>query len=133
MNVSYVEMQGFEADDLIGTLSQQAEAAGMETIILTGDGDALQLVSEHTKVYMSKKGITDMQVYDPQAVVDKWEVPPEQMIEIKALMGDSSDNIPGVPGVGSKTAIKLIKAYGSLENLYEHIDEISGKKLKKTC
>ncbi|HRW12799.1 MAG TPA: DNA polymerase I [Syntrophomonas sp.] len=131
MNVSYVEMQGFEADDLIGTLSQQAEAAGMETIILTGDGDALQLVSEHTKVYMSKKGITDMQVYDPQAVVDKWEVPPEQMIEIKALMGDSSDNIPGVPGVGSKTAIKLIKAYGSLENLYEHIDEISGKKLKE--
>ncbi|HPF20669.1 MAG TPA: DNA polymerase I [Syntrophomonas sp.] len=131
MNVSYVEMQGFEADDLIGTLSQQAEAAGMETIILTGDGDALQLVSEHTKVYMSKKGITDMQVYDPQAVVDKWEVPPEQMIEIKALMGDSSDNIPGVPGVGSKTAIKLIKAYGSLENLYEHINEISGKKLKE--
>jgi len=131
MNVSYVEMQGFEADDLIGTLSKQAEDAGMETIILTGDGDALQLVSEHTKVYMSKKGITDMYVYDPKAVVEKWEVPPEQMIEIKALMGDSSDNIPGVPGVGSKTAIKLVKEYNSLENLYEHIDEISGKKLKE--
>ncbi len=131
MNVSYVEMQGFEADDLIGTLSKQAEEAGMETIILTGDGDALQLVSPHTKVYMSKKGITDMQVYDPQAVVDKWEVPPEQMIEIKALMGDSSDNIPGVAGVGSKTAIKLVKEYGSLENLYENITEISGKKLKE--
>jgi DNA polymerase-1 len=131
MNVNYVEMQGFEADDLIGTLSRQAEAAGMETIILTGDGDALQLVNEHTKVYMTRKGITDMCVYDPQAVVEKWEVPPEQMIEIKALMGDSSDNIPGVPGIGSKTAIKLVKEYGSLENLYEHIDEISGKKLKE--
>ena len=131
MNVSYVEMQGFEADDLIGTLSKQAEAADMETIILTGDGDALQLVSEHTKVYMNRKGITDICVYDPAAVVEKWEVPPEQMIEIKALMGDSSDNIPGVPGVGSKTAVKLVKEYSSLENLYEHIDEISGKKLKE--
>lgn len=131
MNVSYVEMQGFEADDLIGTLSKQAEAADMETIILTGDGDALQLVSEHTKVYMNRKGITDICVYDPAAVVEKWEVPPEQMIEIKALMGDSSDNIPGVPGVGSKTAVKLVKEYRSLENLYEHINEINGKKLKE--
>ncbi|HWQ76058.1 MAG TPA: DNA polymerase I [Syntrophomonas sp.] len=131
MNVDYVELQGFEADDLIGTLSKQAEAAGMKTIILTGDGDALQLVSDCTRVYMSKKGITDMCVYDPAAVTDKWEVTPEQMIEIKALMGDSSDNIPGVPGVGSKTAIKLIKAYASLENLYEHIEEVNGKKLKE--
>ena len=131
LNVSYTELQGYEADDLIGTLSKQAEAAGMETIILTGDGDALQLVSEHTKVYMNKKGISDIFVYDPGAVFDKWEVQPEQLIEIKALMGDSSDNIPGVPGVGSKTAIKLVKAYGSLENIYDHLEEISGKKLKE--
>lgn len=131
MNVSYIEMQGFEGDDLIGTLSKQAEAAGINTIILTGDGDALQLVSDNTKVYINKKGITEISIYDPAAVVEKWEVPPEQMIEIKALMGDSSDNIPGVPGVGSKTAVKLIKEYCNLENLYEHIDMISGKKLKE--
>jgi len=131
LNVSYVEMQGYEADDIIGTLSKDAEAAGMKTIILTGDGDALQLVSEHTQVYMTKKGITEIVVYDPPMVKEKWEVDPEQMIEIKALMGDSSDNIPGVPGVGPKTAIKLIKEYGSLERLYENLEQVNGKKLKE--
>ncbi len=131
LNVSYVEVQGYEADDIIGTLSKAAEAAGMKSIILTGDGDALQLVSENTLVYMTKKGITEIAIYDPAMVREKWEVEPEQMIEIKALMGDSSDNIPGVPGVGPKTAIKLIKEYGSLEKLYENLDLVNGKKLKE--
>ena len=126
-----MDLQGYEADDIIGTLSKSAEAAAMQCIILTGDGDALQLVSENTLVYMTKKGISEMAIYDPAMVKDKWEVEPEQMIEIKALMGDSSDNIPGVTGVGPKTAIKLIKEYGSLENLYENLDQVNGKKLKE--
>jgi len=128
-NVDYVELAGYEADDLIGTLSRMAEEEEMETIILTGDGDSLQLVSDLTHVLMTKKGITQMELYDPAGVKEKWEVEPDKMIEIKGLMGDPSDNIPGVPGVGPKTAMKLIKEYGSLENLYEHLDQIAGKKL----
>lgn len=129
MNIAYLEIQGFEADDIIGTLSLKAEKEGMDCIIVTGDNDSLQLVSECTHVYMTKKGITEMEIYDPGKVKEKWEVDPEQMIEIKALMGDTSDNIPGVPGVGPKTAIKLIKEFGSLENLYEHLDQVKGKKV----
>ncbi len=129
LNIKYIEMQGYEADDIIGTLSLKAEVEGMETLIVTGDGDSLQLVSEHTRVYMTKKGISEIEVYNPAKVLEKWEVQPAQMIEIKALMGDSSDNIPGVPGVGPKTAIKLIKEYGNLEKLYENLDKIKGKKL----
>lgn len=131
LNVSYVEVQGYEADDIIGTLSKSAEAAGMKSIILTGDGDALQLVSDDTLVYMTRKGITDIVIYDPAMVREKWQVDPEQMIEIKGLMGDTADNIPGVPGVGPKTAIKLIKEYGSLENVYSHLEQVKGKKLKE--
>lgn len=128
-NVDYVELAGYEADDLIGTLSRMAEEAEMATVILTGDGDSLQLVSDLTHVLMTKKGITQLEMYDPAGVKQRWEVEPDKMIEIKALMGDASDNIPGVPGVGAKTAVKLIKDYGSLENLYEHLEEVSGKKL----
>lgn len=129
LNINYVELQGYEADDIIGTLSLKAEAEGMESIIVTGDGDSLQLVSEHTQVYMTKKGISEIEVYNPAKVLEKWEVAPIQMIEIKALMGDSSDNIPGVPGVGPKTAIKLIKEFGDLEQVYENLGMIKGKKL----
>ncbi len=129
LNIDYLEMQGYEADDIIGTLSLRAEQEGMECIIVTGDNDSLQLVSDCTRVYMTKKGISEIEIYDPARVKDKWEVDPEQMIEIKALMGDTSDNIPGVPGVGPKTAMKLIKEFGSLETLYEHLDQVSGKKL----
>lgn len=128
-NVHYIEIPGYEADDIIGTLSKRAQDENMECLIVTGDGDALQLVSERVKVLMTKKGISEMEIYDPGQVTAKWEVLPEQMIEIKALMGDSSDNIPGVPGVGPKTAVKLIKEYGNLENLYQHLGEVSGRKL----
>lgn len=129
LNVTYLELEGYEADDIIGTLSYQAEQAGMETVIVTGDGDALQLVSEKVKVLMSRKGITDIVVYDEEEVKKKWEVEPHKLVEIKALMGDSSDNIPGVAGIGPKTAVKLIKEYGNLENLYLHIDEVKGGKI----
>ena len=129
LNIDYLEMQGYEADDIIGTLSLKAEEECMECIIVTGDNDTLQLVSENTRVYMTKKGISEIEVYDPSKVKEKWEVEPEQMIEIKALMGDTSDNIPGVPGVGPKTAIKLIKEFGSLETVYENLNNINGKKL----
>lgn len=131
LNVPYAEMQGYEGDDLIGTFSLQAEEAGMEAVILTGDKDALQLVSDQVKVLLTRKGITETELYDPALVREKWQVDPEQMIEIKALMGDSSDNIPGVPGVGEKTAIKLVSEFKNLENLYEHVDKVSGKKLKE--
>jgi len=129
LNVHYIELPGYEADDIIGTLSRRAQDEKMDCLIVTGDGDALQLVSEQVKVLMTKKGISEMEIYDPGQVTAKWEVLPEQMIEIKALMGDASDNIPGVPGVGAKTAVKLVKEYGNLENLYQHLEDISGRKL----
>lgn len=131
LNVPYMEIAGYEGDDVIGTLSLMAEEADLDTLIVTGDNDALQLVSEKVKVLLNKKGITETELYDEARVLEKWEVKPAQMIEIKALMGDSSDNIPGVPGVGAKTAVKLIKEYGTLENLYEHLEEIKGKLQEK--
>ncbi|HEX3011481.1 MAG TPA: DNA polymerase I [Syntrophomonadaceae bacterium] len=127
LNIPYVEIPGYEGDDIIGTLSLLAQEAEMDTLIVTGDNDALQLVSERVKVLVNKKGITETELYDQARVLEKWGVIPAQMIEIKALMGDSSDNIPGVPGVGAKTAAKLIKEYRTLENLYEHLTEIGGK------
>ncbi|MDD4171997.1 MAG: DNA polymerase I [Syntrophomonas sp.] len=129
LNIDYMELQGYEADDIIGTLSLKAEKEGMECIIVTGDNDTLQLVSDSTRVYMTKKGISEIEVYDPARVKEKWEVEPDRMIEIKALMGDASDNIPGVPSVGPKTAIKLIKEYGDLETVYENLSNVKGKKL----
>lgn len=129
LNIDYLEMQGYEADDIIGTMSMKAEEEGLQCIIVTGDNDSLQLVTERTRVYMTKKGISEIEIYDPGKVKEKWGVDPEQMIEIKALMGDSSDNIPGVPGVGPKTAIKLIQEFGNLETLYENLNHVNGKKL----
>ncbi len=128
-NIVYLEADGYEADDIIGTLCRKAVEKGMETVVVTGDGDTLQLVSEQVSVIMTRKGISEIEKYDPAKVKEKWEVGPEQMKDIKGLMGDSSDNIPGVPGVGAKTAIKLVKEFGALENLYEHLDEVKGKKL----
>ncbi len=129
MKIDYLEQEGYEADDIIGTLSKMAEEEGIECVIVTGDGDALQLVSDKVTVLMTKKGISEMEIFDTQKVMEKWEVEPARMIEIKALMGDSSDNIPGVPGVGPKTAIKLIKEFLCLEGLYDKLSEIKGKKL----
>ncbi|MGR6836861.1 DNA polymerase I [Syntrophomonas erecta] len=129
LNIDYLELQGYEADDIIGTLSKKAEEDGIETVIVTGDSDTLQLVSDTTAVMMTRKGITEIDHYDTAAVKKRYEVDPPGLIEIKALMGDASDNIPGVPGVGIKTATKLIKEYGTLENLYKNLAQVSGKKL----
>ncbi|MGI6706364.1 MAG: DNA polymerase I [Clostridia bacterium] len=131
MKIGIYEKDGYEADDILGTLSKFGDDNGLRTWLVTGDRDALQLVSEHTRVVLTKKGISDTQEYDREGFVKEYGLTPQQMIDLKGLMGDSSDNIPGVPGVGEKTALKLIKKYGSVENVLGHIDEISGKKLKE--
>ncbi|WP_315117663.1 DNA polymerase I [uncultured Clostridium sp.] len=129
--IDIFEIDGFEADDLIGTLSKVAEEHDIETYIVTGDKDALQLASDKTKVVLTKKGITEKEIYDGKRMIEEMGVTPTQFIDVKGLMGDPSDNIPGVPGVGEKTAFKLIKEYGSIENVLENIDNISGKKVKE--
>ena len=129
--VNIYEIDGFEADDIIGTLAQFAEKNGIEVFIVTGDRDALQLASDNIKVVITKKGVTETAVYNKEAFIEEFGVTPTQYIDVKGLMGDKSDNIPGVPGVGEKTAFKLISTYGSMEGVLSHIDEISGKKLKE--
>lgn len=125
MNVHYVEQQGFEADDIIGTFSERAEREGTKCLIVTGDTDTLQLVSDFVHVLMTRKGISEIDRYDKAKVKEKWEVEPRQLIQVKALMGDASDNIPGVKGIGPKTAIKLIKEYHDLENLYQNLGSLT--------
>lgn len=125
------ELELYEADDIIGTLSYQAGKEGWDVKVISGDRDLLQLISEKVTVDVTKKGVSEVESFTPDVLLEKMEVTPEQVIELKALMGDNSDNIPGVPGVGVKTATKLIKQFGTLEEVYKHIDEISGKKLKE--
>ena len=121
------EIDGFEADDVIGTLSHQASEKGIDTVIVTGDADTMQLVTDHVRVMYPKAGKTfsDTQLFDPPAVEEKYGVCPERIADLKALVGDSSDNIPGVSGIGQKTAVKLVSEYGSLEDIYAHLDEIT--------
>ena len=123
MNIKYFEVAGFEADDIVGTLSKKYDG---ETVVLTGDNDYLQLISPSTTVYITKKGISDLAKMDEQNLLDEKGITPSQVIELKSLMGDSSDNIPGVKGVGEKTAINLIATYKTMEGVYSHIDEIKG-------
>ncbi len=125
------ELERYEADDIIGTLSKQAEDHGWQVKIISGDKDLLQLVSDSVTVSLTRKGITETENYDPDFLKEKYGIGPEQMIDMKSLMGDPSDNIPGVPGVGEKTALKLLKQFGTLENILNSIEEISGKKLKE--
>ena len=128
--VNIYEIDGFEADDIIGTLAKFAESHGIEVFIVTGDRDALQLASDNIKVVITKKGVTETAVYNKEAFEAEFGVTPTQYIDVKGLMGDKSDNIPGVPGIGEKTAYKLIQTYGSIEEVLNNIDSISGKKLK---
>ncbi len=123
----WLELHKFEADDIIGTLGRQAERQGLETIIVTGDKDEFQLIDQNTKVYTMKRGFTDTVIYDLAAIYERYGVTPQQFIDVKALMGDSSDNIPGVEGVGEKTATGLIKTHGSLDGVYKNLDQIKGK------
>lgn len=131
MGIAVMELDGYEADDILGTCARQAEEKGIEAYLVTGDKDALQLVSDTTRVLLTRRGITDIHRYDPQALKDEYDLAPWQIVELKALMGDSSDNIPGVPGVGKKTASKLLSAYTDIEGVYGHVDEVSGKSLKQ--
>ncbi|MDU1322473.1 MAG: DNA polymerase I [Clostridium botulinum] len=129
--INIFEIDGFEADDLIGTLSVFAEEKGIEVYIVTGDKDALQLATDNVKVVITKKGITEKEIYDKNRMIEEFGVTPKEFIDVKGLMGDSSDNIPGVPGIGEKTAFKLIKEYKSIETVLENIERIRGKKLKE--
>ncbi len=131
MNVHFLELTGFEADDIAGTLTKKGEEFFDEIFLVTGDKDYLQLANDNTKVLITRKGITELEEFDKNKVIEKYGISPQQMIELKGLMGDASDNIPGVPGIGEKTGLKLLKEYGSIENIYENIDNISGKKLKE--
>lgn len=127
MNVSVVECQGWEGDDLLGTFAERGEDAGMRVLLFTGDKDAFQLVTERVSVVSTKKGITDIVVYDPAAVEERLGVRPDQVPDFLGLKGDTSDNIPGVPGIGEKTAARLIQQYGSLDEVLVHADEVKGK------
>ncbi len=124
LGIPVFEREGYEADDLLGTLARQAGEQGVDTLIVTGDMDLLQLVDEHTRVLTSRWRFSDTVVYDLEGVKRRYGLPPAQLIDLKAIMGDKSDNIPGVRGVGEKTGIKLLKQYGSLEVIYEHLDEV---------
>ncbi|SET75932.1 DNA polymerase I [Natronincola peptidivorans] len=131
LNIYRIEIEGFEADDLIGTLAKYCEENAFESFIVTGDKDALQLATDRTKILITKKGISNLAVYDDKKVLEDFEVTPLQFIDLKGLMGDKSDNIPGVPGVGEKTAVKLIKEFGSVENLVQNLQQISAVKLRE--
>jgi len=129
--ISYFELAGYEADDIIGTMAKKAEIEGMSTIIYSGDKDLLQLASEKVVIYLTRKGITEVDEFSPVEIMGKYQLTPAQIIDLKGLMGDSSDNIPGVPGVGEKTALKLLASYQTVEGVLANIAEILGKKLKE--
>lgn len=129
--ISHYELEQYEADDIIGTFSKIGDKDDWKVTVISGDKDLLQLVSDNVTVHVTKKGISDIDKYTPAFLQEKMGITPEQVIDLKALMGDSSDNIPGVPGVGEKTALKLLKDYPTLEEVYENLEAVSGKKLKE--
>ncbi|MCO7175954.1 DNA polymerase I [Sporolactobacillus kofuensis] len=131
MAIRRYELENYEADDIVGTLARTAHEEGFDVRIVTGDKDYLQLVDDGIKVSLIRKGITDTVNYDVDMVHERYGIKPEAVIDLKGLMGDTSDNIPGVPGVGEKTATKLLKQFGTVEGVYEHLDDVSGKKLKE--
>lgn len=129
LGIPFVELDDYEADDIIGTLGTQAAAAGAAAIVVTGDRDALQLIRPGLDVLLTKKGISETRRYDTAAFEEEYGFAPLRLIDLKGLMGDSSDNIPGVPGIGPKTATKLLLSYGTIESVLDHAGEIAGKKL----
>jgi DNA polymerase I len=131
-HIPVFEIDGFEADDVLATLSRQADEQGIETIIVTGDNDMLQAVLPRVKALAPRRTFTDTVLYDERAVEQKYGIRPEQLPDFKALIGDVSDNIPGVPGIGEKTAAKLVQQYGSLQGVYDHIEDITPTKLQNT-
>ena len=131
MNIKILESPVYEADDIAGTLAKLGSEEGFENYLLTGDKDYFQLVNENTKVLFTRKGITDMDIITVEKIEEDYGIEPLEFIELKALMGDSSDNIPGIYGIGEKTGLKLVRQFHTLENLYDNIDDVSGKKLKE--
>ena len=129
MNIAIYEKEGYEGDDVIGSMVRWAEGQDIHSIIITGDKDSLQLISDKTSVFLTKKGISELAKYDAAALKEEYDLVPDQIRDLKGLMGDASDNIPGVPGVGEKTALKLLHQYGTVEELYQHLDDFNGKKL----
>jgi DNA polymerase-1 len=130
MHVKMLEIDGFEADDIIGAVAKKADAAGLESLIITGDKDALQLAGANVKVLITRKGISEFELYDEDAMLEKYGFSSTRFIDFKGLMGDTSDNIPGVPGVGEKTALKLIQDFGDIENLLANLDKVPSEKLR---
>lgn len=133
MGIQIAQMEGYEADDILGTMAKSGEKAGMEVVVLSGDRDLLQLATDHIKIRIpkTKKGVTEIENYLAKEVEETYGVTPSEFIEMKALMGDASDNIPGVPGIGEKTAGKIIAAFHSVENAYAHIDEVTPPKARE--
>ncbi|MCI1985714.1 MAG: DNA polymerase I [Lactobacillus sp.] len=129
--MAHYDMQDWEADDIIGTLAKQAEAAGWTVTIVTGDRDLTQLATEHVTVQVTKKGVGELEAYTPAYIQEKFGISPKQIIDMKGLMGDTSDNYPGVTKVGEKTALKLVTQFGSVENLYENLDDLKKSKMKE--
>ncbi len=127
MAIPVVKIPGWEGDDILGTVAARDEQLGYETLLVTGDKDAYQLASDLTRIVTTKKGISDVTINGPEEVLERYGITPAQFTDYLGLMGDSADNIPGVPGIGPKTATKLLQQFGSIEGIYEHIGELKGK------
>lgn len=134
MGICIMEKAGLEADDILGTLAKRGEREGMEVALVSGDRDLLQIATEHIKIRIpkTKGGRTEIEDYYAKDVEAKYQVNPTQFIDLKALMGDTADNIPGVPKVGEKTAAELMVQFGSIENIYEHVEEITKKAIRES-
>ena len=130
MNVPVVKVKGWEGDDILGTIAARDEELGYETLLVTGDKDAYQLASAATRIVTTKRGVTDIAIYGPEQVEERYGVTPEQFPDFLGLMGDSSDNIPGVPGIGAKTAAKLLQRFGTMQGIYDNLVELKGKQLE---
>ena len=131
LRIPVYEAKGFEADDVIGTITKDTDARGLETTIVSVDLDMLQLVTDQTRLMTTRSGVENTIMYDPARIWERFGLRPDQMIDYKALKGDPTDNIPGVPGVGEKTAAKVIAEYGDLDSLYARIDEVKPEKLRE--
>lgn len=131
MKIPVVKVPGWEGDDILGTVAARNEQLGFETLLVTGDKDAYQLATDLTKIVTTKKGITDVAIYGPDQVLERYGIRPNQVPDFLGLKGDTSDNIPGVPGIGEKTAAKLLQEYETLEGLYENLDKLKGKQLER--
>lgn len=128
MKVPILSLAGYEGDDILGTLAPKAKAGGFDVALVSGDRDTFQLIDEQVKVIYPRRGLSETETVDLAFLRDQYDLTPAQVVDLKGLMGDASDNIPGIPGVGIKTAKKFLREYGSMENLYAHLSDFEGKK-----